>query len=90
LHLSLHVYHIDDETSFFNSPLKFSIWIKLPKGISNEKGQRYAKLRKLLLTATSKLAGLARVLGRVHHVVLVLALVPILATLFEAVEGSLA
>ena len=48
LHLGLDVYHVDVETAFLNSPLKFSIWIEMPKGFANEDGMTHAKLNKSL------------------------------------------
>jgi hypothetical protein len=48
LHLGLDVYHVDVKTAFLNSPLKFSIWIEMPKGFANEDGMTHAKLNKSL------------------------------------------
>jgi hypothetical protein len=48
LHLGLDVYHVDVNTAFLNSPLKFSIWIEMPKGFANEDGMAHAKLNKSL------------------------------------------
>jgi hypothetical protein len=45
LHLGLDVYHVVDvKIAFLNSPLKFSIWIEMPKGFANEDGMTHAKL----------------------------------------------
>jgi hypothetical protein len=48
LHLGLDVYHVNVKTAFLNSPLKFSIWIEMPKRFANEDGMTHAKLNKSL------------------------------------------